>query len=139
MACDGQVQVASDDAAGAAPRALKLDTSEHASGAWEFYALHAMAGRARADERGLFAAPEALVLAARGSALLLPLGGRGTLQALLNAHMAAGQVHFWSPPWDSLQIWLLLLWGVHGMLQALRQRTPCGCRPANAIGHSTRT
>ena len=86
------MQVATDDATGAAPHALKLDTSDHASGAWEFYALRALAGRARADERDFFVVPEALVLCAKGSALLLPLGARGTLQALLNAHLAAGQV-----------------------------------------------
>ena len=86
------MQAADGDDNGGAQRALKLDACTHASGAWEFYALRTLAWRAGADERGLFIAPQALVLCARGSALLLPLGARGTLQALLNAHLAAGQV-----------------------------------------------
>ncbi|KAK9822716.1 hypothetical protein WJX81_007865 [Elliptochloris bilobata] len=86
-----QVQLVADGDGDGPQRALKLDASEHASGAWEFYALRALAGRAGPDSRGLFAAPEVLVLGTRGSALLLPLGAHGTLQALLNAHLAVGQ------------------------------------------------
>lgn len=92
-----QVQLAGNGGRQGPAKAVKLHVpagaAERATGAWEFYALRALAGRAgSAHERALFVAPDALVLGENASALLLPLGSRGTLQALLNVHLGAGQV-----------------------------------------------
>lgn len=81
------------------------------------YICKAVAGRVPPSERHRFIEPTALLLGGRGSVLVAPLGPQGSLQDLVNAYLAQGQVGLtgwladdaWCLTGTAVQRWLLRL------------------------------
>lgn len=83
------------------------------------YLCKALAGRIPDAARPLFADPTALLLGQRCSVLVAPLGPAGTLQDLVNAYLARGQVGGT---------------GAAVQLQASFQAGPCSLQGRRALG-----